>query len=56
MYIFFFIRQIPNPTIAASARTNAKEREKKERQVKKARKKKELKLRNLFSLPPTLAK
>ena len=35
IFIYLFIRLIPNPEIAGSARINAKEREKKERQVRK---------------------
>ena len=37
IYIFYclFIRQIPNPTTAGSARNNVKEREKKERQARR---------------------
>ena len=37
---YLFIRQIPNPATAVSARTNTKERGKKERQGRRANKKK----------------
>ena len=38
-----FIKQRPNPATAGSARINAKERDKKKRQVKRAKKKKGMK-------------
>ena len=39
VFIYLFIRQIPNPAAAGSTLTNTKEREKKEREVRRVKKK-----------------
>ena len=53
--IYLFIRQIPNPSTAASARINDKEREKKERSVRRAKKRKGFEVYRMKAPTPSRA-